>query len=282
MTGLRTAAGPGDRRVVALVNNLDGVFQQTVLQGATTLLDQHGVGLETVALGASGAAELEVHMQAVAQRAAGVLVISNAVSDEALRTAMARGAVATLVSHHTASKTGPPTVMFDNRQGLQQLVSHLVNDCGRSRPVFIGGDASQLDARERAQAFLDEAVRHELNVPPENMLSGDFTPERAGDALTTFLAAGLEFDAVVAADYLMAIAAQDVLRSAGVSVPADVAVMGFGDGPEAEAAGVTTVAADVEELGRRAARQLLAQLGGRRLTGRTLLSTHLVRRASSC
>lgn len=282
MSPLRRNAGPARARVVALVNNLDGVFQQSVLQGATQTLEEQVLALEVVALGAAGEPDVLQRMAAVAQRAGGLLVISNAVSDAALRAAMAEGAVATLVSHHTRDAQGPPTLMFDNRQGLQQLVSHLVHDCGRTLPVYIGGDPTQLDAQERERAFLAEAVRNDLRVPEENLLRGDFTPERAGEALQAFIAAGGRFDSVVAADYLMASAAQDALRAAGLDVPLDVAVVGYGDGPEAEAAGVTTVAADVVELGRRAARQLLAQLAGRSLTGRTLLSTHLVRRASSC
>jgi DNA-binding LacI/PurR family transcriptional regulator len=64
-------------------------------------------------------------------------------------------------------------------------------------------------------------------------------------------------------------------------VPEDVVVLGFGDGPEAEAAGVTTVAADVVELGRRGARQLVGQLEGMEVKGLTLLSMALVARAST-
>lgn len=266
-----------------LANNLVGVFQRSVLQGATELLGANGVSVESVELGGvEDEGSLRRLMEDVAAKAGGALVISNAVSDAGLESIMSRGAAVTLVSHHTGLAEAPPTLMFDNRQGLQQLVSHLVKDCGRTAPVFIGGDATQLDAQERERAFLDEAVRHGLRVPGGNLLTGDFTPERAGEELAAFMAAGGRFDSVVAADYLMAIAAQRTLRAAGVEVPEQVTVVGFGDGPEAEAAGVTTVAADVLELGRRAARQLLAQLEGKRLRGRTLLSTHLVRRESSC
>ncbi len=275
--------------MIVLANNLDGVFQQSVLQGATERLGAEGFEVEPVEVGGvQDARELTRLMEEVASKADGVLVISNAVSDAGLAVAMSRGAVATLISHRRHPHPGdraeqsPPTLMFDNLQGLQQLVAHLVNECGRTKPVFIGGDATQLDAQERERAFLDEAVRHELRVPAANLLAGDFTPERAGEALRRFMDAGGEFDCVIAADYLMGIAAQQTLREAGVKVPEEVAVVGYGDGPEAAAAGVTTVAADVVELGARAARQLLAQLAGERLTGRTLLSTHLIRRPSSC
>lgn len=298
-TAWRAGAGrPG--ALVALLNNLDGVFQRSVLQGAGEVAAAHGLPLEPVALGGLSATEVGTLLDRAlgtgraaqgeggargaqgAWVARGALVLSSALRDADLAKLAAAGLPVTLVSHHSAAP-GQPTVMFDNHQGVKQLMQHVVSDCGRRRPVYIGGDASQLDSRERELAFRDELLRHDLRVPEGHMLVGGFTPDLARRALREFVAAGNDFDAVVAADYLMAIAAAETLGQAGVRVPDDVVVVGYGDGPEAEAAGVTTVAADVVELGRRAARQLVAQLSSERaIGGRTLLSTHLVRRASSC
>lgn len=284
----RRAGGGEPGSLVALLNNLDGVFQRSVLQGAGEVAAAHGLSLSPLPLGGLSERELGAALDVVlgtargAGSASGALVLSNALTDAELARLAAAGLPSTLVSHYSAAP-GQPTVMFDNRQGVKQLMRHVVIDCGRRRPVFIGGDASQLDGREREAAFRDELLRHDLRVPPGHLLVGGFTPDLARRALTEFAAAGGDFDAVVAADYLMAIAAAETLRESGVRVPADVVVVGYGDGPEAVAAGVTTVAADVVELGRRAARQLVAQLTlERAISGRTLLSTHLVRRASSC
>jgi LacI family transcriptional regulator len=74
----------------------------------------------------------------------------------------------------------------------------------------------------------------------------------------------------------MGITAVEVLAQHGLRVPADVSVVGFGDAPEAEAAGLTTVAADIVEQGRRTARQLISQQQGTRITGVTVLSVRLV------
>ena len=79
----------------------------------------------------------------------------------------------------------------------------------------------------------------------------------------------------------MAEAAMNVIKASGQRIPDDVAVVGFGDGPEAAQAGLTTVAADVTELGRRAARQLIGQIEGLRIRGLTLLSTELIERATT-
>jgi DNA-binding LacI/PurR family transcriptional regulator len=58
-------------------------------------------------------------------------------------------------------------------------------------------------------------------------------------------------------------------------------VVGFGDAPEAEAAGLTVVAADVIEQGRRTARQLISQIEGQRISGVTVLQVRLIVRDTS-
>lgn len=269
------------RTVTVLVNNLDGVFQKSVFAGAAEVMSANSLELRAVPVGEMNEERVREEVRAVAQGSKGVLVLANAVEDAELSLLAGAGVPVMLVSHRDA-RGELPTIMFDNAQGLEQLVSHVVKECGRRELIYLGGDPSQLDAKERERAFLIEALRHDTRVPQERLLSGDFTPRVAGEALAAYLQYGGGFDAVVAADFLMAIAAKEALDAAGVRVPEEVAVVGFGDGPEAEEAGVTTVAADVVELGRRGARQLVAQLSGARLTGRTLLSTHLVTRSSSC
>jgi DNA-binding LacI/PurR family transcriptional regulator len=64
-------------------------------------------------------------------------------------------------------------------------------------------------------------------------------------------------------------------------VPDEVQVAGFGDGVEAAEAGLTTVAADVVEQGRRGVRQLIGQMEGLRMRGVTVLNTSIVARATT-
>jgi DNA-binding LacI/PurR family transcriptional regulator len=56
--------------------------------------------------------------------------------------------------------------------------------------------------------------------------------------------------------------------------------VGFGDGPEAADARLTTVGVDVEQIGKRAARQLIGQIEGLQIRGVTLLNTMIVERDS--
>ncbi len=124
-------------------------------------------------------------------------------------------------------------------------------------------------------------MRYNLDVPPEFYLRGDFAPEIAAESMARFLDHDPDFDSVVAADYLMAQAAMAVIKASGRVIPDEIAVVGFGDGPEAAQAGITTVAADVTELGRRGARQLIGQIDGLRVRGVTMLSTELIERETT-
>lgn len=260
-----------------LTNNRQEVFQYAVIAGVQEVADQRGfsVTVAEIPQPLDDIARLPLKPQAFA----GILAISNVLPAEMLETLSRTGMPLTLVSHCTGSSL--PSITHDNQQGMALLMEHLVTVCERSKLAFICGDSKQNDGLQREAAFRQEAMRYALDIPESHFLPGDFEPNKAANSLKAFLATSPDIDGIVSADYLMGIAALEILSRTGHTVPADVAVVGFGDGPEADEAGLTTVAADVVELGRRAARQLIGQLGGLSIRGQTLLSTQLVRRQST-
>lgn len=259
-----------------LTNDADAVFQSAVVRGASGVLEGAGWTTRVVEIGPLAApADLPGGMA----RQDGALVLASALDEAALADLGGRVGAVTLVSH-LSEAAQVPAVLHDNSQGIRQLVEHLVAG-GRKSFVYVRGDLSQVDGRQREAAFREEVLRQGLEMGEDRVLAGGFLPGVAGRSVADLVRRGESFDAIVAADYLMAIEALEALRSAGVEVPGQVSVVGFGDGPEALDANLTVVAADVEELGSRAARQLLAQLAGGRITGHTLLSTRLVVRGSS-
>ena len=209
----------------------------------------------------------------------GLIVVANAVPDDFVSDLYHQKLPISLVSHHIAN-TPIPSVGPNNTQGIKQLVSHIVHSCGRQQIVFIDGHLEQADGIERRQAFLRERIRHNISDEPVYLLQGDFDVATAESSLRDFLTQTKEFDTVIAADYLMAIAAIEVLQAHGYRVPEDVSVVGFGDGVQARDHQLTTIAADIEELGRRSARQLIGQINGLDIRGTTLLSVALQIRAS--
>ncbi len=266
------------RGISIFTNNAAAVFQRDVIAGAREVFDNCGYPVAVLEFSQPPARLSDV--SADERRIAGALAIAGVLPDAILIDLHERGVPLSLVSHQIPG-SHIPGVMPNNRQGIAMLMEHLVVAHGRSTPVFIAGYSTQNDGIQRFTAFQQEAMRYNLHIPAEFILRGDFTPEIAAESMRQFLATNPHFDAVVAADYLMADAALNVLRAARVRIPADVAVVGFGDAPEAALSGLTTVAADVTELGRRAARQLIGQIEGLRIRGLTLLSTELIEREST-
>lgn len=267
------------QRIGIITNDQYRVFQRHVIMGVQEIAAVQGfeVVIDSYAENPDQPQPITLDHRAVA----GVVGIADAIPVPLLQEIVAAGTPISLVSH-TVPDVPVPAVVADNAAGMVALVQHVVAMCERRALVYIGGVQGQRDSEERATALRRELMRYNLTIPESHMLRGDFDPDVATQSLCALLASGAAFDAVIAADYLMGIAALATLREAGISVPEQVAVVAFGDAPDAEAAGLTTVSADVVEQGRRATRQLIKQIEGLHITGVTVLSVDLIVRDTSC
>ncbi len=262
-----------------ITNNQHRVFQRDVIAGVRDIIDSKGYQL-TIDSRIDSATPANITDMEINQLD-GLIVIANCVPDEFLREVYEMGKPITLISHFL-NDTPIPAVIPNNRQGIMKLMDHLVTKCGRDNFVYINGDLNQHDGVERQDAFFKSIIRHNLSFAPEYLLTGDFEPDIAATSLDVFLQEGHAFDAIVAADYVMALTAIDVLAEHGFKTP-DIAVVGFGDADHARERKLTTIAADVAELGRRGARQLLGQMNGLEIHGTTLLSVNLeIRSTCGC
>lgn len=260
------------RTVGIITNNAQHVFQRSVIAGVREIarLHNHKVRVNALEDGPLDWSAMDA-----------IMCVANVCSDSQIEQMRASGKPVTLISHHIPHLP-IPSLAPNNDEGVRQLVRHLVEDCRRRDIVFIRGDMTQIDAIERETAIRREMMRAGLPLREELFIRGDFEPHVARESLSTLLGLRpMDYDAIIAADYLMGVAALEVLAAADIDVPGQLSVVGFGDGAEAQAVGLTTVAADVIELGRRAARQIIGQLDGLRIVGQTLFSTQLIVRKTS-
>lgn len=266
----------GARGLIGLItNNRYEVFQRSIIRGVEEAARARGyrVVIDSIAEDPARPRPVALDLQAMS----GILVIANILPDDRLRELHESGRPMTLISHQVAGLP-IPSVITDNRRGMSLLTRMMIEACGCRRLVYIRGEMRQVDAVEREQAVAHELMRANLTLEPEHVLEGRFEPARAGLLMAELLTRRRDFDGVLAADFQMALAALHALRSAGLRVPEQVQVAGFGDGEEAEQAGLTTVAADVIEQGRRGARQLIGQMEGLRMRGVTILNTSIIAR----
>lgn len=264
-------------KIGIITNDKTQVFQREIIAGVRDVAgDKIEVLVDPIAEDPDNPRPINLDIDALD----GILVISNILSHDELEALYRQEIAMTLVSHREEDLP-IAAVNQNNSDGILQLVDYVVRECGRRQIVYIGGDMAQFDGRQRDELFQMGLMQHDLTTVDEYNLRGDFNPVTAATSMLEFLETGKPFDAVIAADYLMGCAALDVLRLHEINIPGDVSVVGFGDGPEADDMGLTVVGVDVVEIGRRAARQLLAQIDGLKMAGVTWLNTGLIVRDSS-
>ena len=256
-----------------ITNDKRQVFQSNIIKGVKAVVaDKYTVLVESLDEEDNQSIDLNV--------LDGILVIANVLSHDDLKALYEIGKPISLVSHQEPDLP-IPAVVQNNRDGMLKLVNYIVEERGRREIVFIRGNMNQHDGRQRDMIFQMGLMQHDLTNPNNYNLVGEFDAVTATNSMMEFLDSGKAFDAVIASDYLMGCGVLDLMRFYEMNIPNDVSIVAFGDGAEALDMGLTVVGVDVIELGKRAARQLLSQIDGAKMSGITWLNTELLVRDSS-
>lgn len=172
---------------------------------------------------------------------------------------------------------------IDNHDGAFRMVEHLIR-AGHDRVAMIHGPDHNHDAAERARGYRAALERHGVAPQATWEIAGDFREQSGFESALALLRSRSLPTAIFCANDVMAIGAMCALRSRGVRVPDDMAVVGFDDIPLARYVdpALTTVRVPICELGARAVELLLDGLQNGALQGRPpeLISTQLVIRES--
>lgn len=178
---------------------------------------------------------------------------------------------------------GVPAVFSTNRRTARELVTHLLAT-GRRRPLFIGTPEPASDLQARHAGYLDALA--DAGLPPRDPIVTPLDDEAGVRVAERLLADGLDADALVCGNDLLAVCVLQVLTRAGVRVPDDVAVTGWDDIHAARfvTPTLTTVDQPVEHLARVAVAHLHAHLtgAGDPPPATTVLDSHVVHRESCC
>lgn len=167
----------------------------------------------------------------------------------------------------------------DQRLGARLALEHLV-ELGHRDILHLAGPLDWLDARAREQEWREFLGSRGLPLRP--VAVGDWTSD-SGFEFGRSLAGMPEFTAVFAANDRMALGLVHALHEAGIRVPQDVSVVGFDDLPDARhfLPPLTTVRQDFRALGSLAVDTLLAELEGSEVPEHSLITPHLIVRAST-
>jgi LacI family transcriptional regulator len=176
------------------------------------------------------------------------------------------------------------SVALDDRRGGVLAIAHL-GELGRTDVLIVSGPEHIHQVHARLEGALTEARRRDLTC---TVIHTDaYSTAAARNAVSAHLSAHptARFDAVFAANDLMAVGAMLALHDVGLTVPDDVAIVGYDDIPYAEALSpsLTSVRQPSREMGIEAMTLLLEEISGASAHAhhRTLFKPTLQARGSS-
>jgi phosphoserine phosphatase RsbU/P len=177
---------------------------------------------------------------------------------------------------------GVPSVVADNRPGMNELLEHLIVDHGKRRIAFLAGHSRNPDAVVRYQVYLEALERHGIPFDPRLVANEAVAPASGSRATELLISRGVAFDAIVSNNDAAAIGALDALRDAGMRVPNDVVLAGFDDLPVCRfmKPPLSTVRQPITSMATHAVELIRSQLDGLAVPEVTALPVELVRRAS--
>ena len=186
----------------------------------------------------------------------GVLLASAGAADEQVGRLVRAGYPIVLVDRDLPDMA-LPAVLLDNEGASYSAVRHLI-ERGHRRIGMLSGRASISTTIERVAGYHRALREAGLELDGELVRSGESTSEGGAAATSTLLDLDSPPTALFSGNNLMTI------TSHGLSVPDDVAVVGFDDFPfpwsDAFRPHLTTIAQPTYELGRRAAEMLVDAL----------------------
>jgi DNA-binding LacI/PurR family transcriptional regulator len=156
------------------------------------------------------------------------------------------------------------SVGSDDYQGGLLVAEHLIR-LGRQRIAFLGSDRDVWEMQLREDAYAAALAAAGRSYDGRYVVKSLSTSQAGYEAMRRLLVQAPDLDAVIAASDVMALGALEALRSAGRSVPGDVAVVGYDDISLAAYCSppLTTVRQATAAAGNLLVERLLARIEGR-------------------
>ncbi|MET0425294.1 MAG: GGDEF domain-containing protein [Actinoplanes sp.] len=190
----------------------------------------------------------------------GLVVLPGAVDTWYARAARRAGLPVVSVAQELADCS---LVLADNRSGVREAVSHLIEVHGHERIAF-AGNLAHFDLRERHEGYREAMLAHGLEPRPELLFDTADNHESGGETVAdTLIRADMPATAMVLGTDRNAIGMIQRFAAAGYELPRELAVVGFDDIADAQylRPSLSTVRQPLDRVGA-VVHELLAELAG--------------------
>jgi LacI family transcriptional regulator len=206
--------------------------------------------------------EVESLHQLREQRVDGVIVANSRLDAETLADALDGLGPVVLTNRSLPGPFGS-VIWSGYESGARRLADHLL-ERGHTRIGYLDAELSTNAGAQRFYGYLQALHAADVEFDQRLVARAAATPQGGASATRRLLALDEPPTAIVAYNDIMAVGALHACQAAGRRVPADVAVVGFGDAPLAPwlTPPLTTVQIPLYQIGHEAADLLLAMLRG--------------------
>lgn len=174
-------------------------------------------------------------------------------------------------------------VLVDNTEASCKAVNYLIKK-GYTKIAYIAGPLNTRTARDRLDGYKKALVENNLRYEENLVMVGEYKTQWGSEAALSLLESEQDFQAIFCGNDLIAIGAMKKLKEKNITIPDDIAVMGFDDiyisslvDPE-----LTTIKQPNYKMGFEAVRIMIDYLEGKEIEEKNIiLSTELIIRKSS-
>ncbi len=214
-----------------------------------------------------------------AGRVDALILMNLGMSDQFIRQAAQRELPIVLIDR-PVKNARVASVMIDNRSGADAAMTHLL-DLGYERIAILAGPDGTIDAEQRFEGCEAALKRAGHKLDKALIWPGNFFWESGYELMNNWLNAGKPLpDAMFALNDPMAMGVIESMHEHGLSVPNDMALIGFDDVQAARYVGLTTVRSPMREMGRVASEAAINLVTGGRTLVEQVLPTELIVRRS--
>lgn len=195
-------------------------------------------------------------------RVDGAIICNPQLDDEPLRRAIGNTFPVVLVSRRLTGVRG--TVIWPGYVSGTALATEHLLTLGRRNLVYIGLGRESRIQQEKTRGFRGQLEQHGLPYDEAQVISTGDGFRGGYEAMESILNQGIDVDAILAYNDLVAIGAMRCATLAGVRVPEDIAMIGFGgsDFSAMVTPGLSTIDVPLYSIGRTAIQELLALIEG--------------------
>ncbi|WP_040981961.1 LacI family DNA-binding transcriptional regulator [Oceanobacillus jeddahense] len=186
-----------------------------------------------------------------------------------------------LISRYHDALTDTPLVCQDDYQAGFDAAKHFLEH-GHKKMVVVYGMDDIGPTFNRIKGFKAALELEGMTLDPEQIIDGEATVQGAEKAIKKLINNQTDVTAMFLLNDSMTIGAISALNDMNISIPNEMAIIGFGDFPSASIINrpITTISASAETMGRTAFDMLLNKINNPDYMNKVIVPTYLIKRKS--